>query len=146
MYRYNSNGKLITSSIPIKGLTPITMTDTEAKHCIGFDANGVPIYNQAAIDAEIQAAKQKQVNAINTEFDRQCSKVGIDFEGNKFQYDDTSRSRLAETKDDARVTFWRSVDNKNIPLSNIKKNSLYKVLIDTYYTEFAKKSQVIDGL
>lgn len=146
MYRYNSNGKLITSSIPIKGLTPITMTDTEAKHCIGFDANGVPIYNQAAIDAEIQAAKQKQVNAINAEFDRQCSKVGIDFEGNKFQYDDVSRSRLAETKDDARVTFWRSVDNKNIPLTNVKKNSLYKVLIDTYYTEFAKKSQVIDGL
>lgn len=146
MYRYNSNGKLITSSIPIKGLTPITMTDTEAKHCIGFDANGVPIYNQAAIDAEIQAAKQKQVNAINTEFTRQCSSVGVNFEGNSFQYDDISRSRLLETKDDARVTFWRSVDNKNIPLSNVKKNSLYKVLIDTYYTEFAKKSQVIDGL
>lgn len=146
MYRYNSNGKLITSSIPIKGLTPITMTDTEAKHCIGFDANGVPIYNQAAIDAEIQAAKQKQVNAINTEFTRQCSSVGVNFEGNSFQYDDISRSRLLETKDDARVTFWRSVDNKNIPLTNVKKNSLYKVLIDTYYTEFAKKSQVIDGL
>lgn len=146
MFRYNSNGKLITSAIPIKGLTPITMTDAEAKHCIGFDANGNPIYSQAAINAEIQAVKQKQVSAINAEFDRQCSKVGIDFEGNKFQYDDVSRSRLAETKDDARVTFWRSVDNKNIPLTNVKKNSLYKVLIDTYYTEFAKKSQVIDGL
>ena len=70
----------------------------------------------------------------------------VDFEGNKFQYDDTSRSRLAETKDDARVTFWRSVDNKNIPLTNAKKNSLHKILIETYFTEFAKKSQVIDGL
>lgn len=146
MYRYNSNGKLITSAIPIKGLTPITMTDTEAKHCIGFDANGVPIYSQAAIDAEIQAAKQKQVSAINAEFNKQCSSVGVNFEGNSFQYDDISRSRLLETKDDARVGFWRSVDNVNVPLSNAKKNELYEVLKLTYYTKFAEKSAQIDSL
>ncbi len=146
MYRYNSNGKLITSAIPIKGLTPITMTDTEAKHCIGFDANGVPIYSQAAIDAEIQAAKQKQVSAINAEFDKQCSSVGVNFEGNSFQYDDISRSRLLETKDDARVGFWRSVDNVNVPLSNAKKNELYEILKLTYYTKFAEKSAQIDSL
>ena len=51
MYRYNDNGKLITSPIPLQGLTPVTMTDSEAKHCIGFDSDGNPIYSQAAIDA-----------------------------------------------------------------------------------------------
>jgi len=143
MYRYKKENQLITSSVPLQGLTLVILSDEDAKYFVGFDTAGKPIIDKNKF-AEIE--KLKRVNEINTEFDRQCSKVGIDFEGNKFQYDDTSRSRLAETKDDARVTFWRSVDNKNIPLSNIKKNSLYKVLIDTYYTEFAKKSQVIDGL
>lgn len=143
MYRYNSNGKLITSAIPLQGLTLVILSDEDAKYFVGFDTTGKPIIDKNKF-AEIE--KLKRVNEINTEFDRQCNKVGVYFEGNKFQYDDTSRSRLAETKDDARVTFWRSVDNKNIPLTNVKKNSLYKVLIDTYYTEFAKKSQVIDGL
>ena len=146
MYRYNSNGKLITSSIPIKGLTPISMTDAEAKHCIGFDSKGTPIYNQVAIDAEIQTAKQKQIDVINAEFDRQCSSVGVNFEGNSFQYDDISRSRLLETKDDARVTFWRSVDNVNVSMSNVKKNELYDLLKLTYYTKFAQKSAQIDSL
>lgn len=146
MYRYNINQKLVTSSIPISGHTALTMTDAEAKHCIGFDSNGNPIYNQAAIDAEIQAEKQKQINAINLEFARQCSEVGINFEGNSFQYDDISRSRLLETKDDARVTFWRSVDNVNVPMNNLKKNELYEVLKLTYYTKFAEKSAQIDAL
>jgi hypothetical protein len=143
MYKYKKGNQLIVSTIPLQGLTLVILSDEDAKYFVGFDTAGKPIIDKNKF-AEIE--KLKRVNEINTEFDRQCSKVGIDFEGNKFQYDDTSRSRLAETKDDARVTFWRSVDNKNIPLSNIKKNSLYKVLIDTYYTEFAKKSQVIDGL
>ena len=143
MFRYKKENQLITSSIPLQGLTPITLSDEDVKFFVGFDTAGKPIIDKNKF-TEIE--KLKRVNEINSEFDRQCSKVGIDFEGNKFQYDDTSRSRLAETKDDARVTFWRSVDNKNIPLTNVKKNSLYKVLIDTYYTEFAKKSQVIDGL
>ena len=143
MYRYKKENQLITSAIPLQGLTLVILSDEDAKYFVGFDTTGKAIIDKNKF-AEIE--KQKRVNEINAEFDRQCSKVGIDFEGNKFQYDDTSRSRLAETKDDARVTFWRSVDNKNIPLTNVKKNSLYKVLIDTYYTEFAKKSQVIDGL
>jgi len=143
MYRYKKENQLVTSAIPLQGLTLVTLSDEDVKYFVGFDAMGKAIIDKNKF-AEIE--KAKRVNEINTEFDRQCSKVGIDFEGNKFQYDDTSRSRLAETKDDARVTFWRSVDNKNILLSNVKKNSLHKVLIDTYYTEFAKKSQVIDGL
>lgn len=146
MYRYNDNGKLITSPIPLQGLTPVTMTDAQAKHCIGFDSNGSPLYSQSAIDAEIQAEKQKQINAINTEFARQCSDVGINFEGNNFQYDDISRSRLLETKDDARVTFWRSVDNLNVIMTNLKKNELYELLKLTYYTKFAEKSAQIDLL
>ena len=143
MYRYKKENQLITSAIPLQGLTLVILSDEDAKFFVGFDTMGKPIIDKNKF-AEIE--KMKRVNEINTEFDRQCSKVGIDFEGNKFQYDDTSRSRLAETKDDARVTFWRSVDNKNIPLTNVKKNLLYKVLIETYYTKFAEKSMVIDGL
>ena len=143
MFCYKKENKLITSPIPIKGLTTINLSDEDVKYFVGFDTTGKPVIDINKFAAQ---EKEKQVQSINAEFDKQCSKIGIDFEGNKFQYDDTSRSRLAETKDDARVTFWRSVDNNNIPLTNAKKNSLHKVLIDTYYTEFAKKSQVIDGL
>ena len=143
MFCYKLDNRLVISQARIQGLIRLTLTEDEIKFFDGFDSKGIPIINRNKFAAQ---EKEKQVQSINAEFDRQCSKVGINFEGNKFQYDDTSRSRLAETKDDARVTFWRSVDNKNIPLTNVKKNSLYKVLIDTYYTEFAKKSQVIDGL
>lgn len=158
MYRYNSNGKLITSSIPIKGLTHVTMTDAEAKHCIGFDSKGTPIYNQSAIDAEIQTAKQKQIDVINAEFDKQCSKIGVIFEGvfsdtdgNEiinplFQYDDLSQNRLLKFKDIEACNFWRSVNNKNIVLSNSQKNSLYLKLLITWATKFAEKSQEIDSL
>lgn len=146
MYRYNSNGKLITSAIPIKGLTPITMTDTEAKHCIGFDASGNPIYSQAAIDAEIQAEKQKQINAINIEFDKQCSSVGVNFEGNSFQYDDLSQNRLLKFKDITEVNFWRSVDNINVIMTNQQKNNLYSLLLFTWATKFKEKSQAIDSI
>ena len=143
MFRYSSKGKLISSSVPIQGLMTISLTDEDVKFFVGFDANGNPIIDKNKF-ADIE--KQKRVNEINTEFERQCSKVGVDFEGNKFQYDDTSRSRLAETKDDIRVRFWRSVDNVNVDMSNEKKNLLYKVLIETYYTKFYEKTQVIDGL
>lgn len=87
-----------------------------------------------------------QTQIINSEFERQCSKVGVDFEGNKFQYDDTSRSRLLEVKDDARVGFWRNVDNENVYMDNIKKNSLYSTLVLAFYTKFAEKSQQIDTI
>lgn len=146
VYRYNYNGKLITSSIPLQGLISVILTDEQAQHCIGFDANSNPLYNQSAIDAEIKTAKKKRIDAINSDFLNNCSEVGVEFEGNYFQYDDTSRARLSETKDDARVSFWRSVDNQNIPMTNEKKNELYELLKFTYYTRFAQKSVMIDSL
>ena len=146
MFIYNNNGKIIISPIPIKGLTKIEMTNEQAKHCIGFDENNNPLYNQEAVEKENEYNRRKLVNEINAEFEKQCSEVGVNFEGNDFQYDDISRSRLLETKDDARVTFWRSVDNINVLMSNVKKNELYEVLKLTYYTEFAKKSAQIDAL
>lgn len=143
MFRYRKENQLISSSIPIQGLTLVTLADEDVKYFVGFDAAGKPIIDKNKF---VEIEKQKRVNEINTEFERQCSKVGVDFEGNKFQYDDTSRSRLAETKDDIRVRFWRSVDNVNVDMSNEKKNLLYKVLIETYYTKFYEKTQVIDGV
>ena len=143
MFRYKKENQLISSSIPIQGLTPIILSDEDAKYFIGFDASGKPIIDKNKF-AEIE--KLKRVNEINTEFERQCSKVGVDFEGNKFQYDDTSRSRLYEAKDDDRIIYWISSDNNKIPLSNAKKNLLYKLMIETFYTEFDKKSKLIYGL
>lgn len=87
-----------------------------------------------------------ETSIINSNFDKACIEVGVDFEGNKFQYDDTSRARLMEVKDDSRVTFWRSVDNQNIPMTNVQKNNLYETMKIKYYTEFQKKSIAIDGL
>lgn len=145
MYRYNINNKLITSAKPIQGEIPLTMTDAEAKYCIGFD-KGTPIYDEAARQRDVQAAKQKQIDAINLEFERQCSIVGATFEGNNFQFDDISRSRLLEVKDDSRVDFWRSVGNVNVPMTNTKKNSLYSALVLAFYTKFAEKSAQIDAL
>ena len=143
MFRYSSKGKLISSSVPIQGLMTISLTDEDVKFFVGFDANGNPIIDKNKF-AEIE--KLKRVNEINTEFERQCSKVGVDFEGNKFQYDDTSRARLYEAKDDDRIIYWISSDNNKIPLSNAKKNLLYKLMIETFYTEFDKKSKLIYGL
>lgn len=144
--RYNINGKLITSPIPLKDETALTMTDSEAKHCIGFDASGNPIYSQAAIDAETQAVKQKQIDLINTEFARQCSEVGVIFEGNYFQYDDLSQNRLLKFKDISEVNFWRSVDNINVIMTNQQKNNLYSLLLFTWATKFKEKSQAIDSI
>ena len=144
--RYNINGKLITSPIPLKDETALTMTDSEAKHCIGFDASGNPIYSQVAIDAEIQAEKRKQIDLINTEFARQCSEVGVIFEGNYFQYDDLSQNRLLKFKDISEVNFWRSVDNINVIMTNQQKNNLYSLLLFTWATKFKEKSQAIDSI
>jgi len=143
MYYYKKENKLITSPIPIKGLTTINLSDEDVKYFVGFDTTGKPVID---INKFAEIEKKKQVNEINAEFDRQCSKVGIDFEGNKFQYDDISRSRLYEAKDDDRIVYWISSDNNKIPLTNAKKNLLYKLMIETFYTEFDKKSKLIYGL
>jgi hypothetical protein len=87
-----------------------------------------------------------QATIINSDFEKACSEIGVDFEKNKYQYDDVSRARLLEVKDDARVNFWRSVDNVNVTMTNSKKNELYEVLKLTYYTKFAEKSAQIDAL
>jgi len=148
MYRYNNDRKLITSSIPIKqeGYILVDMTDKEAEFCIGFNATGQPIYDEAARAKSQLAEKQKIINRINLDFDKGCSEIGVVFEGHYFQYNDTSRARLLETKDDSRVTFWRSVANANITMTNAKKNELYDLLKFTYYTKFAEKSAQIDAL
>lgn len=87
-----------------------------------------------------------KTSIINSNFENECGKVGVDFEGNKYQYDDTSRARLLEVKDDSRVNVWRSVDDVFIPLTNVQKNNLYETMKIKYYTEFQKKSIAIDSL
>jgi len=144
MFYYNDNGKLTTSAKPIQGLTLVTLKPEQLKYCIGFDAKGIPVYDYTQRDKEALADKQKLINTINSTFESNCKNVGVDFEGNKFQYDKDSQFMLLQAKDDIRVTFWRSVDNKNIPLTNTKKNSLYKLIVETYFTEFALSREKID--
>jgi len=143
MFCYKLDNRLVISQAPIQGLIRLTLTEDEIKFFDGFDSKGIPIINRNKFAVQ---EKEKQVQSINAEFDRQCSKVGIDFEGNKFQYDDVSRARLYEAKDDDRIVYWISSDNNKIPLSNAKKNLLYKLMIETFYTEFDKKSKLIYGL
>lgn len=122
-------------------LSPIQKIDSNDKI---VNKNYEELYSEGLIKKDEYVKIQTQI--INTEFARQCSSVGVNFEGNSFQYDDISRSRLFETKDDARVTFWRSVDNVNVTMNNTKKNELYELLKLTYYTKFAEKSALIDAL
>lgn len=146
MFIYNNNGKIITSPVLIKGLTKVEMTNEQAKHCIGFDENNNPLYNQEAVEKENEYNRRKLVNEINAEFEKQCSKIGVLFEGNYFQYDDTSRARLLEVKDDDRVNVWRSVNDVFIPMTNTQKNNLYSTLVYAFYSKFQEKSQEIDSL
>ena len=106
-------------------------------------------YTVEIVDISDQIAlqeKQKQIVIINAEFERQCDKIGVEFEGNFFQYSDISRARLIEVKDDIRVPFWRSVADVFIPMTNEKKNELYELLKVTYFTKFQEKSLQIDSL
>lgn len=146
MFRYNDNGKLISSMFPIEWLTLVTLTEQELNHCIGFNSNGQPLYNEAAIQREIDTEKEDRIKGINQAFDNECKNIGTIYKNKMFQFDDTSRARLLEVKDDSRVTFWRSVDNKNIPLTNAEKNELYEVLKFAYYTKFETKSEQIDAI
>lgn len=77
--------------------------------------------------------KEIQAKEVKRNFEYACINVGVVFEGNfinldmatvinpHFQYDTNSRNLLLEAKDDSRVTFWRSIDNENVMLSNEKK-------------------------
>jgi hypothetical protein len=71
MYRYKKENQLVTSAIPLQGLTLVTLSDEDAKYFVGFDTTGKAVIDKNKF-AEIE--KQKRVNEINTEFDRQCSK------------------------------------------------------------------------
>ena len=74
MYRYKKDNQLITSPVPLKGATSISLSDEDAKYFVGFDTMGKPIIDKNKF-AEIE--KMKRVNEINTEFDRQCNKVVV---------------------------------------------------------------------
>lgn len=100
-----------------------------------------------------------KTNEINSNFDINSTKVGVVFIGSyitydtkeqinnpSFQYDKDSQFMLLQAKDDSRVLFWRSVNNKNISLTNTEMNELYELIKVTYYTKFAEKSQEIDAL
>jgi len=163
MFRYNDNGKLISSMLPIEGLTLVTLTEQELNHCIGFDPNGQPLYDTVAIQREIDAEKEERITIINREFDNECKNIGVEFAGTfnilnseetivnpRFQYDDESQNRLLKFKDIEECGFWRSVntdktkDNKNVVMSNAQKNNLYNLLLLTWGNKFAAKSAQID--
>lgn len=99
-----------------------------------------------------------QAEAIKKQFDIDSVNVGVALEGSftntdnetvqnpSFQYDTISRNLLIEAKDDARIPYWRSVNNKNILLTNEQKNTLYELLKVTYFTKFAESRWMMDNL
>lgn len=122
-------------------LSPIQKIDSNDKI---VNKNYEELYAESLIKKD-EYIKIK-TSIINSNFENECRKIGVDFEGNKYQYDDTSRARLLEVKDDSRVNVWRSVDDVFIPLTNVQKNNLYETMKIKYYTEFQKKSIAIDSL
>ena len=158
MFYYNIDGKLQTSPIPIKGQTPVNLTAEQAKICVGFDSQGNPIYDSSILDRENELAKQKTISEIKTAFENACVKTGVALNGiypmlsgvtinnPKFQYDFDSINKLESVVSDARVGYWRSVDNKNIVLTNQDKQTLLELLKVTYFTKFAESRTAIDNL
>lgn len=166
IYRYNIDKLLVTVNFEMIELTALSMTDAEANHCIGFDDNGNPLYDTAAIQAEIDIAKEEQAKIINVNFNNECENIGVEFIGTfpilnsedfitdpRFQYDDLSQQRLFRFKDVTEVNFWRSVhsndstkNNANVQLTNEQKNELYGLLLYIWAIKFAEKSAAIDQL
>ena len=99
-----------------------------------------------------------EAEAIKKNFESDCVNIGAEFTGTftttenttvsdpNFQYDTDSRNLLLEAKDDARIPYWRCVENRNVILDNTQKNSLYELLKVTYFTRFAESRQAIDRL
>ncbi len=102
--------------------------------------------------------KISEIESIKKNFDLVSVTVGVMFEGifltieNElienpyFQYDTYSRNLLLEAKDDVRIPYWRSLENKSIVLDNEQKNALYELLKLTYFMKFAESRQAIDNL
>lgn len=62
MYYYNNNGKLQTSPIPLKHRNSVFLTPDEAKSCIGFDNEGIPILNDENLK---KSTLKKKIDEIN---------------------------------------------------------------------------------
>lgn len=165
IYRYNINNKLVTSFKPLENQIALSITDEEAKYCIGFDNDGNLIYDQEEIDKNNLKQKQEAISIINSNFDKECKEIGVEFTGAfqdingeqiinpRFQYDDESQNRLLKFKDISECSFWRSVhstdyskNNRNVVLTNVQKNTLYNLLLTTWGNKFLEKSLEIDSL
>lgn len=158
MYYYNNNGKLQTSPIPIKGQTAVILTAEEAKICTGFDLQGNPVFDNSILEKEQARAKEKAAYEIKASFESDCVKVGVALTGvypmlsgvtvnnPKFQYDFDSVQKLESVVSDARVGYWRSLNNQNIVLTNQDKQTLLELLKVTYFTKFAESRAAIDAL
>lgn len=112
---------------------------------------------EGLVDSEF--VKNIKTQEIVSNFETSCKKVGVALSGTfkiygktdnvvnpKFQYDKDSQFMLLQAKDVAEIPYWRSVDNDNIELTNVQKNSLYSLLLNTYFTKFAESRVQIDAL
>lgn len=114
------------------------------------------IYSSGVITSE--QYKALKTEEIKSSFDYACVKTGIAMSGTfsvlpsgtasnpKFQYDFDSINKLESVVSDARVGYWRSVDNQNIVLTNQDKQTLLELLKVTYFTKFAESRAAIDAL
>ena len=71
---------------------------------------------------------------------------GVTINNPKFQYDFDSINKLESVVSDARVGYWRSIENQNIVLTNQDKQTLLELLKVTYFTKFAESRTAIDNL
>lgn len=102
--------------------------------------------------------KHMKPSEIKEIFETACIKEGVAFSGvfnmlsgvtvnnPKFQYDKDSWQLLESVVDDARVGYWRSLNNQNIVLTNQDKHTLLELMKLTYFTKFAESRAAIDAL
>ena len=105
----------------------------------------------------LERQKQDEINKMNKKyFDKES--LGVVFNGSYptdndtdivnpvFQYDEISQARLLKYKDIAEVNYWRTLDNKNVYLTNAKKNALYTLLITEWAKDFDNRIKEIGAL
>lgn len=161
MYRYNDNGRLVTSWAPLHqfGDAINFNSEEEARLCVGFDADGKPIIDNTILEKEKELARQRAADTIKNAFEIDASTIGVEFNGvfytiedgvavfnPRFQYDFLSIQKLESVVSDARVPYWRTVDNKNLALTLQNKMDLLELLKVTYFSKFKESRDAIDAL
>lgn len=155
---YKKNNEILVSlngcpsGWQILGFDPL-ITDENKDFVIGFN-NGKATFNLTAINAKIQADKDKEINRLKSEiilYAESISNDGVSFLNKKFQARETdlNRMNLAISKVSLGGTFlgaWRAFDNTWIEMSIEQLTQLALLAASQWENNFKKSRIIIDLL